>query len=609
ISFIENFLSELNININTELILAKRYQKSIIDGNNNNNDNNEKGEINSNHMDYYQLFDVWNPGHFYGGKLNITKIGIFSNDHGLILKKWYRSQSTVIRRMNMQNVPIRCMIVTTKNVENQSLVQYLENRTNAHLDSMHHFSFALLSHVSDIFNFKLNLTTTNSWGYLINGTYDGMIGALIRNETDIGGSPIFYRLERAKVIHYTLHKTWISRNCFIFRHPKTSNLKGIVFLQPFEKNVWISISLCCLIIILIETSYNTQNENYKKNIGKLETKFLPHIKQQYHHKQQEQQHQQQQQFRPKIIGIQDRTNCRQYHKQKIINKKCSILSWSNWISYKNQCLRKSKNEKFLKINIFDFIVFVIGMLCLQGVSINTKLLSGRIIIFSTLLFSFLIFQYYSASIVGSLLIESPKTIRTLRDLIKSDLNLGIEDIVYNKDFFRRTTDPDAIELYNKFTRHQAKSNKKSMWLTPEIGMRLVKLGGYAFHVDVSAAYKIISEIFTEKEICELSEIQLFPSQKMVNIVQKGSPLRKVIMYGLRRTYESGLMDYQRKIWSFRKPHCTKKIEQSDLSVDMQTFLSAFFILLFGFASSLIILIFEILFNLFYIRSTTTIITK
>lgn len=51
---------------------------------------------------------------------------------------------------------------------------------------------------------------TNSWGYLRNGTFDGMIGALVRKEIDVGGSPIFFRLERAKVIDYTA-RTWIAR--------------------------------------------------------------------------------------------------------------------------------------------------------------------------------------------------------------------------------------------------------------------------------------------------------------------------------------------------------------------------------------------------------------
>lgn len=53
-----------------------------------------------------------------------------------------------------------------------------------------------------------------------------------------------------------------------------------------------------------------------------------------------------------------------------------------------------------------------------------------------LLLGFSIFQFYSASVVGTLLMQKPKTIKTLRNLIDSSLKTGIEDIVYNKDFFK-----------------------------------------------------------------------------------------------------------------------------------------------------------------------------
>ena len=51
---------------------------------------------------------------------------------------------------------------------------------------------------------------TKSWGYLKNNTFDGMIGALVRKEIDIGGSPIFFRQERHEAVSYTA-KTWIER--------------------------------------------------------------------------------------------------------------------------------------------------------------------------------------------------------------------------------------------------------------------------------------------------------------------------------------------------------------------------------------------------------------
>lgn len=54
------------------------------------------------------------------------------------------------------------------------------------------------------------MSKTASWGYLKNGKFDGMIGALVRKQADIGGSPIFFRIERAKVIDYTT-RTWVAR--------------------------------------------------------------------------------------------------------------------------------------------------------------------------------------------------------------------------------------------------------------------------------------------------------------------------------------------------------------------------------------------------------------
>lgn len=83
-----------------------------------------------------------------------------------------------------------------------------------------------------------------------------------------------------------------------------------------------------------------------------------------------------------------------------------------------------------------FFVFVFPISDSKGSSETPRNTSRRCIIMLVLLFGFLVFQFYSASIVGSLLMVKPKTIKTLRNLIDSPLDVGIEDIVYNKDFFK-----------------------------------------------------------------------------------------------------------------------------------------------------------------------------
>lgn len=88
-------------------------------------------------------------------------------------------------------------------------------------------------------------------------------------------------------------------------------------------------------------------------------------------------------------------------------------------------------------------------ICLNcaGSSETPQFTSRRCIIMLILLFGFFMFQFYSASIVGSLLLEKPRTIKTLRNLIDSPLKLGIEDIVYNKNFFRVSTWIEAIHIH------------------------------------------------------------------------------------------------------------------------------------------------------------------
>lgn len=127
---------------------------------------------------------------------------------------------------------------------------YLTHPVSGHIDTMNRFNFNLLMAVRDMFNWTFVLSRTTSWGYVKNGRFDGMIGALIRNETDIGGAPIFYWLERHKWIDVA-GRSWSSRPCFIFRHPRSTQKDRIVFLQPFTNDVWVLIMGCGIITVLI----------------------------------------------------------------------------------------------------------------------------------------------------------------------------------------------------------------------------------------------------------------------------------------------------------------------------------------------------------------------
>ncbi|XP_058975640.1 uncharacterized protein LOC101898959 isoform X2 [Musca domestica] len=657
---IENFLEKLNININTELILAKRRVRSItlttpvaeakatttttiatestttatvpvavadsdttsksksqsivmpsvVENNDATPSSTPAAGVDYETLEkmdyYYLLYDVWSPGRQYGGKLNTSEIGEFSASQGLELADWYKGSSFIMRRLNMHLARIRCLVVVTHKNGSNSLHEYLISHIDTHLDSMNRFNFALLSHVRDLFNFSFVLSKTATWGYLKNGKFDGMIGALVRKQADIGGSPIFFRIERAKVIDYTT-RTWVARPCFIFRHPRSTKKDRIVFLQPFSNDVWILLAGCGVATILLLWLLTTL-ETDGRPVSVIPTKSFPHGS-----------------FKKRLVR------------------------WGGLLCGYDI---RDDNSATQRVGMFlESILFYVGSICQQGLTFSTRSFSGRCIVTTSLLFSFAIYQFYSASIVGTLLMEKPKTIRTLRDLIHSSLEIGIEDIVYNRDYFLRTKDPDAQELYAKKvtsmptadgtgfvdappdnvvlptsiipmteaqkakayrdilhsheTGAHAKTNEASNWYEPEYGVAKIKKGHFAFHVDVATAYKIMADTFTEKEICDLTEIQLFPPQKMVSIVQKGSPLRKPITYGLRRVTEVGLMDYEHKIWHSPRPRCVKQLHTDDLRVDMQTFTSALLVLMFGILVSGLILSLEIMHHRMWQQYTTT----
>ncbi|CAH1169520.1 unnamed protein product [Phaedon cochleariae] len=130
--------------------------------------------------------------------------------------------------------------------------------------------------------------------------------------------------------------------------------------------------------------------------------------------------------------------------------------------------------------------------------------------------------FYSASLVSTLLMKPDTKIKTIEDILGSEMKVGCEDILYNRDYFMYTIDKPSRKLYlKKVLGRQNTSN----FLPPEEGLALVKNGGYAFHVELATAYPIIQKTFPDQTICQLREVQMYKTQPMHANVQKHSPFR------------------------------------------------------------------------------------
>lgn len=75
----------------------------------------------------------------------------------------------------------------------------------------------------------------------------GMVGELIRNEAELGASPLFMTTERVPLIQYIAMPS-PTGSAFVFRAPKLSYTDN-VFLLPFNSFVW----YCLLGLVLVTT--------------------------------------------------------------------------------------------------------------------------------------------------------------------------------------------------------------------------------------------------------------------------------------------------------------------------------------------------------------------
>lgn len=79
---------------------------------------------------------------------------------------------------------------------------------------------------------------------------------------------------------------------------------------------------------------------------------------------------------------------------------------------------------------------VVGVICQQGSVDKISFGLSRIATIAVVVFSILIYQFYSCYFIGYFLVLPPKTIRTLEQLITTNIKVSVEDLSYNRDFFK-----------------------------------------------------------------------------------------------------------------------------------------------------------------------------
>lgn len=137
----------------------------------------------------------------------------------------------------------------------------------------------------------------------------------------------------------------------------------------------------------------------------------------------------------------------------------------------------------------------------------------------------LIFLYtsYTANIVALLQSTSPN-IRTLADLVNSNLEMSVDDTPFNRHFFSTATEPVRKRIYE--TRIAA-PNKPKQFVNMTYGIGMVRKGLYAFHNELGIGYKYVKETFFEHEKCGLRRIEFLQQADPWHAAPKHSPYKEI----------------------------------------------------------------------------------
>ncbi|XP_045463511.1 ionotropic receptor 75a-like isoform X2 [Harmonia axyridis] len=257
-----------------------------------------------------------------------------------------------------------------------------------------------------------------------------------------------------------------------------------------------------------------------------------------------------------------------------------FLKITNWI----ETILMKANGSY---SFFTAILITVSVICQQGSYITPSRLTSRFLFFMILILSFLLYNYYTSSIVSALLNAKPREPTSYKDLIRSGLELGIQMAPYTFTIFETNMNPD-IQAIRKLVFPDR--GKPHVWNVTD-GIEKIRTGPYAYHMESSIGYFLIAKTFDAGAICELSDkIALIPASYLSFYLKKDSQYKNLLKISLRKMEETGLVHRYRLIWEEKKPPCFSNAILLSVGLD-QTFI-AFFVLFVGLAISVTLLVFE-----------------
>ncbi|CAG5031578.1 unnamed protein product [Parnassius apollo] len=216
---------------------------------------------------------------------------------------------------------------------------------------------------------------------------------------------------------------------------------------------------------------------------------------------------------------------------------------------------------------------------------------GRIVMLVLFLTVMFLYTSYAANIVA-LLQSSSSQIKTLEDLLHTRIKFGVHDTVYNRYYFSTATEPTRKAIYDTKI---APPGVKPRFMSIEEGVKKMRQGLFAFHMETGVGYKFVGKYFEEGEKCGLQEIQYLQVIDPWLAVRKNTPFMEMFKIGTKRIHEHGLQNRQNRLLYEHKPRCSGR-EANFVSVSMVDCYPALLALSYGTVIAMVVLMMEFLYN-------------
>ncbi|KAJ9573975.1 hypothetical protein L9F63_008633, partial [Diploptera punctata] len=186
----------------------------------------------------FHLYDLYKVN--YTWPLITTDAGSWDTTSGL---NYNLTTYKYKRRENLQELLFDCAIaVFNPGIPVTNLHEHLISREEKNYTTlMTKCSYAQQCMLEKMFNFRtrLHTTETSNFAPFKNGSFQGQIGMMQRNEAKISPSALLIMEARDKATDYVA-VTWKFETAVMFIHPKVNDLQDAL-LQPFTLKVWLSV--------------------------------------------------------------------------------------------------------------------------------------------------------------------------------------------------------------------------------------------------------------------------------------------------------------------------------------------------------------------------------